>query len=74
MNQTRKRENVGMMSAASKGGEALAQMLAAGKELSIVNIGEGGFESQEQDITVVREMFAKNKEIVIQKGQHKDWQ
>lgn len=44
MNQTKKRENGMLMSVASKGGEALAQMLAAGKELNIVNIGEGGFE------------------------------
>jgi hypothetical protein len=42
LNQTRKRES-NVMTLASKGGDALAQMLAAGTELSIVNIGEGGF-------------------------------
>ena len=39
MNQSRKREP-NMMSAASRGGDSLAQMLAAGQSLNVVNIGD----------------------------------
>ena len=76
MNQSRKRsENPNMMSAASKGGDALAQMLAAGSQINIVNIGEAGFEAKtEVDMTIATEAFEKKKAIVLEKGQHKDWQ
>ena len=72
MNQTRKREQ-NVMTHASKGGDALAQMLAAGSELSIVNIGDGGFERAEVDISEAIALFNKNKAIVMDKGQSKDW-
>ena len=63
------------MSAASKGGDALAQMLAAGQSINVVNIGDMDFENNaEVDLTAATESFNKNKAIVIEKGQHKDWQ
>lgn len=41
------------MTQASKGGEALAAMLAAGSSINVVNIGEAGFnEHVEVDLTV----------------------
>lgn len=63
------------MTQASKGGEALAAMLAAGQSLNVVNIGEGTFnERVEIDMTAAQEHFDRNKAIVMEKGQHKDWQ
>jgi len=41
LNQTRKRDQPNMMSMASKGGDALQAMLAAGQSINVVNIGEG---------------------------------
>ena len=49
MNQSRKRQDNNMMSAASKGGEALAQMLAAGQSINVVNIGDPNFEKADMD-------------------------
>ena len=75
MNQTqaRKKEQ-NMMSMASKGGDSLAQMLAAGQQINVVNIGEGGFEkAAEADLTAATENFDRNKAIILEKGQHKDW-
>ena len=63
-----------MMSMASKGGDSLAQMLAAGQSINVVNIGEGGFEQPAAvDLTAAKETFEKNKAIITEKGQHKDW-
>ena len=74
MNQTRKR-NEGMMSQASKGGDALAQMLAAGQSINVVNIGEGGLDSRnELDLAAATADFDRSKAIVVEKGQHKEWQ
>ena len=70
LNQTRKRDS---FNTASKGGDALAQMLAAGTELSTVKLSEEGFTRVEQDIEMAKETFGKNKAIILDKGQHKDW-
>jgi len=49
-------------------------MLAAGQSINVVNIGEGGFEGRaDVDLTVATENFAKNKAIILEKGQHKEW-
>ena len=63
-----------MMSAASKGGDAIQAMLAAGQSINVVNLGEGFGESRnEVDMAQAQEQFNKNKEIVLKKGEHKDW-
>ena len=63
------------MTQASKGGEALAAMLAAGSSINVVNIGEAGFNDHvEVDLTMAQENFDRNKAIVMEKSQHKDWQ
>ena len=62
-----------MMSAASKGGEALAAMLAAGKSINVVNIGGDDMNKPEEFTEMHVELFNKNKTIVQEKGQHKDW-
>ena len=72
MNQTLKKEH-NMMSAASKGGEALAAMLAAGKSINVVNIGGDDMNKPEEFTEMHVELFNKNKAIVQEKGQHKDW-
>ena len=72
MNQTLKKEH-NMMSAASKGGEALAAMLAAGKSINVVNIGGDDMNKPEEFTEMHVELFNKNKTIVQEKGQHKDW-
>ena len=56
------------MTAASKGGEALAAMLAAGQSINVVNIGDTGFERVEIDLTAAKADFEKNKAIVMDKG------
>lgn len=68
MNQTRKRDQ-NVMSAASKGGDALAQMLAAGQSINVVNIGDPMFENKaEVDLTQAAEAFERQKAIVVDKG------
>ena len=63
-NQTKKKD----LSASKKGLDALSQMQEAGKELSIVNIGEfnsnGAQESEAKQI----EIFEKNLKIIEEKG------
>ena len=57
------------MTAASKGGEALAAMLAAGQSINVVNIGDTGFErNNDIDMTAAKESFDRNKAIVKEKG------
>jgi len=74
LNQTRKRDQPNMMSMASKGGDALQAMLAAGQSINVVNIGEGFDMRNDIDMAAAQETFDKNKDIVLKKGQHKDWQ
>jgi len=73
MNQSRKREG-NTFSAASKGGDALAQILAAGQSINVVNIGEGFESRNESDLKAAAESFAKHKVVVVEKGHHKEWQ
>lgn len=50
-------------------------MLAAGQSINLDSIGEAGFESRnEVDLSAAIACFEKNKSIVMDKGQHKDWQ
>jgi len=41
----------------------------------VVNIGDSAFgEKVEVDMTMAQENFDKNRAIIVEKGQHKDWQ
>ena len=60
------------MAAASKGGDALAQMLSAGQ--SADDAIETAVERPEVDSAAAQESFERSKAIVMEKGQHKDWQ
>lgn len=47
-------------------------MLAAGQSINVVNIGEVA-EASEEFTVIHQEAFDKNKMLVMEKGQHKDW-
>lgn len=51
-------------------------MLAAGQSINVVNIGEGDFDGSrnEVDMAAATDNFLKSKAIILDKGQHKDWQ
>ena len=67
-NQTKKKDH----SASKKGQDALSQMLEAGKEINIVNIGEFNTSSKESHSKQI-EIYEKNLAIIEEKGSHKDW-
>ena len=49
-------------------------MLAGGQQVNIVNLGESAFERVEVDTAAAQETFNRNKAIILEKGQHKEWQ
>lgn len=70
LNETSRKARETSMSTMNNDADALAQMLAGGQEFNEASRNEP---VSELEIVEARECFEKNKVIVTDKGQHKDW-